>query len=163
MIGKVICIVVSIFILGNLAWEALSYQKAKRSVNWKSAEGRIDEVKIYDKSSPSAPFVYHFKIKYSYDVLGKTYHSDRYAFGFDFHNHDSNFIETLHDSYKGKSTLKIFYDEHEPSESTVLTGTEYIGRKFWFNLFIQFFMVGLIVFFIFNIDFLNNLFKKMSK
>ena len=153
----------SIGLLANCIWGALSYHKAKGSPSWTTTGGEIIEAKMFDKSGVSSPVVYHFRIKYSYEVSGNKFISSRYAFGFDFLNHEANHIRSIDRNYSDQKKLMVFYDEDNPTESVIVPGMKYLGDKVWLNILFQSLMAFGILIFTWKINYFQAIFERIKK
>jgi hypothetical protein len=85
---------------------------------------------------------YGFGIRYRYEVAGKSYESDRYAFGSFSSSGGHGHANALVRQYRQNAAIPVFYDPLRPSEAVILRR---INPTIWFMcLFMQpFVLVGL--------------------
>lgn len=116
---------VFIFLLAGLGlWYAGRKLEAdaRRANRWPVTDGVLESCEVVSKSSTprEEPSTWHLELRYSYEVDGVTYHSDRYAFGYG-GGYDDAKHRRIAAALKASPKLLVRYDPAQPQEAVLNT------------------------------------------
>ena len=90
----------------------INAKRAKASLTWPSAQGRITSSQVLELSS------YRPKVNYEYGVAGRTYSGKRIAFG-PTGSLSKARVRATAESYKVGTTVEVFYNPARPDDATL--------------------------------------------
>jgi hypothetical protein len=103
-----------IFILMAL----INTKRAKASLTWPSAQGRITSSQVAEHSDEDYGDSYRPKVEYEYGVAGRTYSGKRIAFGPTGSLSEAR-VRATAESYKVGTTVEVFYNPARPDDATL--------------------------------------------
>lgn len=93
---------------------------AERAAKWPTVVGQLESCEVVNVPGIAIedPSTWELRLRYSYAVHGKTYHSTRYAFGYGDGSDDARH-RRIADSLKSSPQLLVRYDPLKPSEAVI--------------------------------------------
>ena len=94
--------------------------EARRSANWPSVPGQLEQCEVVELPGIQVDdtSTWQLRIRYSYEVRGRTYHSTRYAFGYG-DGRDDKKHRQIAETLNRAPQLYVHYDPKQPSEAVI--------------------------------------------
>lgn len=109
-----------LFCIYMLRYALINHREANASNHWETTTGKLTESQLWGKRRIDGEMVdsENLSVKYQYDVNGKTFTGSRATF------YTLHYPETVDFSkrYPKGSTVSIFYNPQNPSESVIIPG-----------------------------------------
>ena len=113
------CVGLSTLLIG---YPLLSLRRARRAAAWPTAPATLEAAEVcLAPGSQSSPRGWGVEVRYAYEVNGAAYEGRRLAFGY-VPGGDKSAAEAIVEQLRGARALRVRYDPHDPSRSTLSVG-----------------------------------------
>lgn len=119
-------------------------RQAQRAGAWPQADGTMLESHVEEQRNRKSGTIYYLRVSYRYDVAGQSYAGTNFRVGIDDIRRAE--IETLTQTYRAGSSVKVFYNPAKPKESVLEIGPSRAWIFYLIGGVIIAFGVGLIAF-----------------
>jgi hypothetical protein len=114
-----------------LLWIAWQFRMATRSRTWPSVGGRVTSGEVGSTTNEGGLSVYRAKVRYEYEVFGRTFTGKRLFFGDDAGWFQKAVAQDRVERYAVGTPVQVFYDPKSPARSALEPG---IDAELWKGL-----------------------------
>jgi Protein of unknown function (DUF3592) len=112
-------------------WAPSQILTAYAAENWPTATGKIVSAQVYDKHSKNSGTTWYTKLRYKYQVQGKTLENDTYTTAGDHSSSSRREMDAFAQLHASGTDIQVFYDPDAPATSLLAPGVHW---KSWGNL-----------------------------